>query len=101
MKVRAFCESSIFSAMEVADCFVRVGFAEAFNEQLKVFPVERPVAWHVIAIGELFGVAFVGVSISEGNKAAVFVQTSLMNDPHSPHERPIKTAAKTLAASNR
>lgn len=101
MKVRAFCESSIFSTVEVSNFFVRVGFAEAFNEQLKVFPVERPVARHVIAIGELFGVAVVGVSISEGNKAAVFMQTTFVNDPHCPHKRAIKAAAKTLAASNR
>ncbi len=102
MVVRSERFVAIFAAMKVPD-FLRKVTAEPFNEVAEVMIVEGIIAWDVMSQAILFVGAFVEGTVGESDEAIAvsrFVQMAFVDDSHSPHESPIKTAAKTLAASN-
>ncbi len=93
---------AVFSAMEIAD-FLFISFSKATYEFLEVAFIERHFLWKIIAVFELFRATFLSVSVSESDEAIavkIDVQACFVGDSHSPHASPIKTAAKTLAASH-
>ncbi len=56
-----------------------------------------------MSILKLLSGAFVSTAVGESNEAIaelIDMQTRLVDDTHSPHESPIKTATETLATGH-
>lgn len=64
---------------------------------------EAEIVGYMLSGSELFVGAVYPIAICKSDKTASkvhFVQCRFVDNPHSPHARPIKTATKALTASN-